>query len=99
MPEPCFTEAALAEGGGAIEELGADLIAIVNGVVEALLQVLFGERLDDVVDVEEVLRGVFRNGRSRFAGLRGGNVEDVENEYRIVGDDGAAGFGDQIRMG
>ena len=44
VPEPGFGEAALAQGGVAVEELGAHLVAVVDGVVEALLEVLLAER-------------------------------------------------------
>ena len=99
MPEPGFGEAALAEGGGTVEELGAHLVAVVNGVVEALLEVLLVDDLVDLDDVSEVLRGVFGNGRGGLAVLGAGNVENVENQDRVVGDDGAAGLGDEVRMG
>ena len=95
----CQNQAALAQGGGAVEELGADLVAVVNGVVEALLEVALAEVLVDRDQVGQVLRGVVGDRRRGVGGLDGGDVEDVENEHRVVGHDRAAGFRDQVRVG
>ena len=96
VPEPGFGEAAFAKGGGSVEELGAHLVAIVHGVVEAFLEVFFADDLVDLDDVHEVLGCVVRDGGFSFAGLCGGDVEDVEDEDGVVGDDGAAGLGDEV---
>ena len=92
VPEPCLGEAALAQRGIAIEKLRADLIAVVNRVVEALLQVFFAQRFVGVDQVEQILRRVFRHGWCFVAGLRAGDIEDVEDQHRVVGNHRAAGL-------
>ena len=98
VPIPCLGEAALAEGGGAVNEHGAHLVAVIDGVVEGFLEVLAAQGLVDVEQVGEVLRGFFRHHRLLVGGLRGGHVEDVEHEDGVVGNHGAPGLGNEVRV-
>ena len=96
VPEPGLGQAAFAQGGGTVEELRAHLVAVVDGVVKALLKVVFANDLVDLDDVHEVLRRVFGNGGGSVAILGAGDVENVEDEHRIVGDHRAARLGNEI---
>jgi hypothetical protein len=96
VPEPSFCETTLPEGGGTVKELGSHLVAVIHRVVEALLEVLGVDDLVHLNDVHEVLRRVFWDRRGFLTGLGAGHIEDVENEHGVVGDDGAAGLGDEI---
>ena len=80
-----------------LEEL-AGLIAVVQGIVAALLDILGRHHL---VGAEQVLhQAVWR--RQDILGDRrrhmGRHVQDIEEQHRIIGDDGPAGFCDDSRM-
>ena len=81
-----------------MEKLSTKLIAVVDRIVHAFLQVFLAEHSVDLDEVFELIVGIFGGGRFVIGRLHAGHIEDVENQDRVVGNHGAAGLGDDVRV-
>ena len=62
-----------------MEKLGTELIAVVDRIVHAFLQVFLAEHAVDLDEVFELIVGVFWGGRFVIGRLHTGHIENVEN--------------------
>ena len=75
------------------------LVAVEDGVVEHLLDVAYRQVLEGLQHVFELGRAILGQLFRQGIGLELGDVEDVEQQDRVVGHQGPARFGDDDRVG
>lgn len=108
FPVKFFALGAFAEGNFAVAEFAAEFVAIVAGVVVDFLETIhIGGGLEafavagvflEFVEVADQRGGVFGDA-DLAVGFEAVDVEDVDEEDGVVGDDGATGLGDDVRVG
>ena len=107
VPVELLAVGALAEVDLAVVELAAELVAVINGVVVDLLEAVAGGLGGVFFSVETEFVEIAQQGRGVFvdldfgdalAGLEAVDVEDVDDQDGVIGHDGAAGLGDEIRV-
>ncbi len=98
-PEQLFGQRPFAQAGLAVLEQAPGLVAIEDGVVEHLLDVAHGQGLEGLDHVFELGRATLGQPLGQRVGLEAGDVEDVEQQDRVVGHQGPARFGDDDRVG
>jgi len=94
-----FGQGPLADIDLAVLEQLTSLGAVEQGVVEALLDVLRRHHVVGDHQVFEQIVGRFRQLLRDRRRQERGDVEDVEQQHRVVGDDGPADSGDDRRVG
>ena len=95
----CSRERALAQADLAVLEELADLVAVVDRVVVALLEVSRTDALERIAQVaDQLVLACSALGAGIVARLEARDVEDVEEQHRVVGDGRAARLGDDHRV-
>ena len=96
MPVDAVAEGALAEGDLAGAEEGEEFVAVEDDVGVGFLGAGFLEIFEDFEHGFEGIAGVARQFREGVVAGHAVDVQNVEDQDAVVGDDGAAGFGDDV---